>query len=84
MLSLLIGGKLTLIGGRDTIAYKFSAKLLTFDDSTQSWIRQFHDLLTARSRPRVVVVYSRYLIVVSGKLKTKGQFSNEIELDFCI
>ena len=76
-----IGGKLTLIGGRDTTVYKFSAKLLTFDDSTQSWIRQFPDLLTARSRPGVVVVYSRYLIVAGGnsKLKSKGQFSNEIE-----
>ena len=73
-----IGGKLTLIGGRDTTMYKFSAKLLTFDDSTRSWIRQFPDLLTARSRPGVVV-YSRYLIVAGGKLKSKGPLSNEIE-----
>ena len=72
------GGKLTLIGGRDTTGYKFSAKLLTFDDSTQSWIRQFPDLLTARSRPGVAVC-SSYLIVAGGKLKSKGQLSNEIE-----
>ena len=73
-----VGGKLTLIGGRDTAVYKFSAKLLTFDDSTHSWIKQFPDLLTARSRPGVVVC-SHYLIVAGGKLKSKGQFSNVIE-----
>ena len=73
-----IGGKLTLIGGRDTTVYKFSAKLFTFDDSSQSWIKEFPDLLTARSRPGVVVS-SHYLIVAGGKLKSKGQLSNEIE-----
>ena len=73
-----VGGKLTLIGGRDTAVYKFSAKLKTFDDSTQSWIKQFPDLLTARSRPGAVVC-SHYLIVAGGKLKSRGQLSNEIE-----
>ena len=76
-----VGGRLTLIVGWDTTVYKFSDKLLTFDDSTQSWIRWFPDLLTARSQPGVVVVYSHYLIVASGKLKSKGQFSNEIDLE---
>ena len=72
------GGELTLIGGRDTIGYKFSAKLPTFDDSTQSWIKQFPDLLIARSRPGVAVC-SSYLIVAGGKLKSKGQLSNKVE-----
>ena len=73
-----VGGKLTLIGGRDTTVYKFSAKILKFDAPTQSWIRQFPNLLTAKSQPGVVV-YSHYLIVAGGKLKFKGQLSDEIE-----
>ena len=73
-----IGNKLTLIGGRDTTVYKFSAKVLTFDVSRESWIKQFPDLLTARSRPGVVVC-SHYLVVAGGKLADRPRFSNDIE-----
>ena len=73
-----IKDKLTLVGGRDSTVFKFSAKLLTFDDSTQRWVKQFPDLLTARSRPGVIVC-SHYLIVAGGKLKSKGLCSNDIE-----
>ena len=73
-----IKDKLTLVGGRDSTVFKFSAKLLTFDDSTQRWVKQFPDLLTARSRPGVIVC-SHYLIVAGGKLRSKGLCSNDIE-----
>ena len=73
-----IGNKLTLIGGRDTTVFKFSAKVLTFDVSKESWIKQFPDLLTARSRAGVVVC-SHYLVVAGGKLADRPRFSNDIE-----
>jgi len=73
-----IGNKFTLIGGHDTIKYKHSAKVLTFDTPTQSWINHFPDLLTPRCQPGVVVC-SHYLIVAGGELNDKKQFSNEIE-----
>lgn len=74
-----IGNKLTIVGGQDTTnKYKHSAKVLTFDTQTQSWINQFPNLLTARRHPGVVVC-SHYLIVAGGELNFKKQFSNDIE-----
>jgi len=73
-----VGNKLTLIGGHDAIKYKQTAKVLTFDTPTQSWINQFPNMLTIRSRPGVVVC-SHYLIVAGGELNAKNKFSNEIE-----
>ena len=73
-----IGNKLTLVGGRDTTVYKFSAKVLTFNVSKGSWTKQFPDMLMGRSRPGVVVC-SHYLIVAGGKVTAKPKFSNDIE-----
>ena len=71
--------KLTIVGGRDRKTYEFTSKVLTFDVQTQTWINQFPDLLTAKSRPGVVT-YSHYLIVAGGKISDEPQFSNEIEI----
>ncbi|XP_065910032.1 uncharacterized protein [Dysidea avara] len=73
------GNKLTIVGGKDRETFKFTSKVLTFDVQTQAWINQFPDLLTAKSRPGVVV-YSHYLIVAGGKISDEPQFSNEIEI----
>lgn len=75
-----IKDRLILIGGRSRgrFWYKFSAKVLTFDVSSQSWIKEFPDLLTGRSRPGVVAA-SHFLIVAGGKVTDRPQFSNDIE-----
>jgi len=73
-----VENKLILIGGHDTTKYKQTAKVLTFDTPTQSWINQLPDLLTIKSWPGVVVC-SHYLIVAGGELNAKNKFSNEIE-----
>jgi len=73
------GNKLTIVGGKDRQTFELSSKVLTFDVQRKTWTNQFPDLLTAKSRPGVVV-YSHYLIVAGGKINNNPQFSDEIEI----
>ena len=61
----IIGGKLTLIGGRLVDSRKFTNKVSTFDHIKQSWVSYYPDLLSARSLPGVVT-HMEYVIVAGG------------------
>ena len=50
----IIGGKLTVIGGRLSSTDKRTNKVSTFDDDSQSWKSYYPDLLKVRSGPEVV------------------------------
>ena len=61
----IIGGKLTLIGGRLADNLKITNKVSTFDQTKQSWVTYYPDLQLIRSRPGVVT-HSKYVIVAGG------------------
>jgi len=61
----MIGGKLTIIGGRLSSTKKRTNKVSTFDQITQTWMSYYPDLLSVRSRPGVVT-HLEYVIVAGG------------------
>ena len=63
--SCIINGKLTLIGGFLIATDKRTNKVSTFDQTTQSWISYYPDLLSDRSLPGVVT-HMEYVIAAGG------------------
>ena len=61
----IIGGKLTLIGGRLIAANKMTNKVSTFDQTKQSWVSYYPNLLSVRNQPGVVT-HMEYAIVAGG------------------
>ena len=61
----IIGGKLTLIGGNLITTYKVTNKVSTFDQTKQSWVSYYPDLLSLRRKPGVVT-HVEYAIVAGG------------------
>jgi len=59
----IIDGKLTVIGGRDSVTKKFSNKVTTYINN--GWTSHFPNLSRARSKPGVVS-HSEYVIVAGG------------------
>ena len=62
----IIGGKLTLIGGRLIATTKLTNKVSTFNQTKQSWVSYYPNLLSARNRPGVVT-HLEYVIVAGGR-----------------
>ena len=61
----IIGGKLTLIGGRLIATNKITNKISTFDHTKQSWVSYYPNLLSVRAKPGVVT-HMEYVIVAGG------------------
>ena len=72
----IIGGKLTLIGGRLIVTKKITNKISTFDQAKQSWVSHYPNLLSPRNKPGVVA-HMEYAIVAGG---VKGE-STPVVLD---
>ena len=60
-----VGDKLTVIGGRLTVANLRTNKVSTFDDDRQTWMSYYPDMLSARNRPGVVS-HLEHVIVAGG------------------
>ena len=56
----IIGNKLTLVGGRP-----FTNKVSTFDQTKQSWVSYYPNLLSARHQPGIIT-HMEYVIVAGG------------------
>ena len=65
----IIGGKLTLIGGRLFGTKKMTNKVSTFDQTKQLWVSHYPNLLSVKVKPGVVT-HMEYAIVAGG---AKGQ-----------
>ena len=63
----IIGGKLVIIGGRLSATKKRTNKVSTFDEGSQTWTSYYPDLLSVRSKPRVVS-HLEHVIVAGGGL----------------
>ena len=61
----IIGGKLTLIGGRLIATNKRTNKVSTFDHTKQSWVSYYPNLLSVRNLPGVVT-HMENVIVAGG------------------
>ena len=73
----IIGGKLTLIGGRLKGTYKQTNKVSTFDQTKQSWVSYYPNLLSGRSLPGVVT-HAKHVIVAGGT--SDGGVLDDIEI----
>jgi len=61
----IIGGKLAIIGGRLSATKQRTNKVSTFEETTQTWISFYPDLLSVRSKPGVVS-HMEHVIVAGG------------------
>ena len=76
----IIGGKLTIIGGRLCDTKEMTNKVTTFDEASQSWTSYYPDLLSVRSRPGVVT-HLEHVIVAGGRNSNETPVvQNDIEV----
>ena len=61
----IIGGRLTIIGGRLSATKKMTNKVSTFDEDSQTWTSYYPDLLSVRNKPGVVS-HLKHVIVAGG------------------
>ena len=61
----IIGGKLTLVGGRESSSNERSKRLLSFNESHRSWVSFYPDMLKPRNRCSVVT-HNENVIVAGG------------------
>ena len=73
----IIGGKLSLIGGRLIPTNKMTNKVSTFDQTKQSWVSYYPNLLSVRSKPGIAT-HMEYAIVAGGI--QGGGASDDIEI----
>ena len=66
----IIGGRLTIIGGRLSVTKKMTNKVSTFDEDSQTWTYYYPGLISVRSRPGVVT-HLEHVIVAGGGLDDK-------------
>jgi len=76
----IIGGKLTIIGGRLSATNKRTNKVSTFDEDSQTWKSYYPDLLSIRSGPGVAS-HLEHIIVAGG---TSGIRIHKSELRYII
>ena len=75
----IIGGRLTIIGGRWFATKKRTNKVSTFDEDNQTWTSYYPDLLSVRSRPGVVS-HLEHVIVAGGGLDDDTLAQDDIEV----
>ena len=75
----IIGGRLTLVGGRESTSNERSKRLLSYNESgTPSWITYFPDMLKPRNRCSVLVHGSS--VIVAGGTTTGDTCLGSIEV----
>ena len=76
----IIDGKLTLIGGCLIATGKITSKVSTFNQTKQSWVSHYPNLLSVRLKPGVVT-HMEYVIVAGGiKDEDVSVLLNDIEI----
>ena len=75
----IIGGRLTIIGGRLSATKKRTNKVSTFDEDSQTWTSYYPDLLSVRSKPGVVS-HLEHVIVAGGGLDDNIFSQDDIEV----
>ena len=73
----IIGGKLSILGGRISDTRKKTNRVITFDKAANNWLSYYPDLLSAKSKPGVVT-HLEYVIVAGG---ATGNDNNPVAVD---
>ena len=74
----MLDDKLTIFGGRDTATDDFINKVTTYNNDTNTWHRQYPDMLNIRLKPGVIT-YHNYVIVMGGE-SSPGTYHHSIEV----
>ena len=74
----IIGGKITLVGGRESTNNERSKRLLSYNESTSSWVTCFPDMLKPRNRCSVLTHGNS--VIVAGGTTTGDTCLNSIEV----
>ena len=75
----IIGGKLTLIGGCLIGTNKITNKVSTFNQTKQSWVSYYPNLLSARHQPGIVI-HMECVIVAGGVRGDDNNLLDDIEI----
>ena len=75
----MIGGKLTIIGGRLSATKERTNTVSTFDATSHTWISYYPKLLSVRAKPGVVT-YLEHVIVAGGGLDDTTLAQDDIEV----
>ena len=62
----MLDDRLTIFGGSDPVTRKYYSKVTTYNNDTNTWHRQYPDMLNIRFKPGVIT-YHNYVIVLGGK-----------------
>ena len=75
----IIGGRLTIIGGRLSATKRRTNKVSTFDEDSRTWTFYYPNLLSVRSKPGVVN-HLEHVIVAGGGLDDNMLAQDDIEV----
>ena len=74
----MLDDKLTIFGGNDPVTKETLNKVTTYNNDTNSWHREYPDMLNIRFKPGVIT-YNNYVIVMGGKSSPDNDH-NSIEI----
>ena len=74
----MLDDRLTIFGGYDPVTCKCHNKVTTYNNDTNTWHRQYPDMLNIRFKPGVIT-YHNYVIVMGGS-SSPDTFHNSIEV----
>lgn len=74
----MVDGKLNVFGGHDAVNEAATNRVSTFNQSTNTWMSYFPNMINARKKPGVVV-HLEYIIVAGGA-KDETNFRDDIEM----
>ena len=74
----MLDDRLTIFGGTDSITRNRHNKVTTYNNDTNTWHRQYPDMLNIRFRPGIIT-YHNYVIVMGGN-SSPGAIHESIEV----
>ena len=74
----MLDDKLTIFGGTDAVTRQYHNKVTTYNNDTNSWHREYPDMLNKRSKPGVIT-YNNYVIVMGG-MSSPDNIHDSIEI----
>ena len=77
----IIGGKLVIIGGRNSATKKRTNEVSTFDEDRQTWTYYYPDLLSVRSKPGVVSHLEHVIVAGGARPKSENDDTSVIQDD---
>ena len=74
----MLNDRLIILGGTDSVTYKYQNKVTTYNSDNNSWCSYYPDMLNKRLKPGVIT-YHDYVIVMGGE-SSLNSINNSIEI----